>query len=408
MRIHISILTFLALCLMLFTGPFVSFGQGNNLSPVRESLTVVFHEGFDDAVFPPPLWTVTDFGLSDYGWEHATWTFHIGGGSAYGNWDLDEINTWLISPPIVLEPDLQYHLEFFQRNYNFGAGGNSVVMVSTGSNQAGSSDFVEVYQMNEAFPVFTETSINLSGFSGNEIYLAFVHHGTNAHEWVIDEVTVREIANADAGIIGLISPTALIEPGNYEVIVEMENFGSVIITSLDIVCEIDDFVETFTWDGALYPGESTHVSIISSFDFSSSGLHSITVTTLLEDDGNPENDSFSTEVISGESCGYTVYMTSLTGNGFHGASIGFIQSGVITASFGAQFTEGSAFGPLNLVIADGYPTQLIALTAGDFSSSLGFTVIDPQGDTIHHRSFGSAFSAGDLFEFFQSDCNLLE
>ncbi len=374
----------------------------------KGALAEVFYEGFDSVEFPPPTWSLTDFGSSDYGWEHATWTYYEGGGAAYSNWDLDDIDTWLISPAIVLEDGVQYNLEFFQRNYNYGVGGTSAIMVSTKSNQAGSSDFVMLYQIDQAYPVFTETNISMNEFAGNIIYLAFVHQGTNAHEWVIDEVKVHEIENVDAGITGLISPTALIEPGSYEVIVEMKNYGSTTITSLDITYEIGDYTETVFWSGLLEPNTTTPVSIISSFDFSGAGPYTITATTMLENDGNPSNDSFTADILSSESCNYTVYMTSLTGNGFHGALIGFQQAGITIAAFGSEFTEGSSLGPLDISIADAYQTDLIALNAGDFSSSLGFTLIGPQGDTIHHHNFGAPFFPGDVFNSFLSDCSLFD
>lgn len=400
-------MSFIVFCL-LFVCQLSSFGRVINITADREPLSVVFHEGFDDASFPPTGWSVTNLGVSEYGWEHIDWMFYQGSGAVYSNWDIDEVHTWLITPAIALEADIQYHLEFYQRNFNMNLGGNSVVMLSTGSNQAGSGDFVQIYEMTEAFPEFSETVIDLNEFAGHDIYLAFVHQGANAHEWVVDEVKVREISSYDAGVTALISPSLLVEPGFHEVIVEIRNFGSNPITTMYIVCEINDLAEIFPWEGLLNPGETTQVSVINSFDFSSPGIYSLTATTMLENDNNPSNDSFATEILSGESCGYIVYMTNWLGSGFQGAVIGVVQSGVLTASFGPEFTQGEQFGPITLPLAHDHPSEIVAIHAGDTPSALGFTLISPQGDTIHHRSFGSSFSAGEVFEVFHSDCSLLD
>ncbi len=399
--------------LMLFTGIiFGAFAQSlvsfNMMESKPAHRVTVFYESFDSPSFPPENWVSAQLGTSEYGWEWADWTSYAGPGSAYSNWDIDPIDAWLITPQITLEAGGNYSLSFYQRNYGMQNYQYSAVMLSTGNSEPGSSDFVEIYEAYSSFAAFGEVVVDLTAFAGQSFHLAFVHQGTAAHEWVVDELTINEIQGVDAGMSGLVSPQPLSAPGLHDVVAEVENFGTMPVTALDIHYDINGATGSLAWEGTLLPGETTAVSIFNDFDFTTTGVYEITLIAQLDGDLNPFNDTLQTAIIASPACSFSVFMTNVNGTGFHGAVIGFRQQGVLTATFGEEFSNGHTYGPVQVALADDFETEIVAINQGDFPSTIGFTIIGPQGDTIHHRSFGQPFSTGFVFDVFQTDCTMLD
>jgi hypothetical protein len=64
------------------------------------------------------------------------------------------------------------------------------------------------------------------------------------------------------------------------------------------------------------------------------------------------------------------------GDGWSGNTIGLKQNGNITATFGAGFTNGHAYGPVQLNISYGIQAQIIVNTLGSWTSEVGFIIRD--------------------------------
>ena len=75
--------------------------------------------------------------------------------------------------------------------------------------------------------------------------------------------------------------------------------------------------------------------------------------------------------------GYNIQMTGL--NGWEGAEILISQPGKNDIIFGSNFMSGTQ---INLPVAIEGEIQVSALSAGNNPSAIGFTITDPNGDTI--------------------------
>lgn len=176
--------------LLILTVIFSSIVQSGIANSTVGNRTVVYQEGFND-FWPPDGWTIEQTGTGATNWDQAV-PGHIGNGAMHTYSESNEQpNSWLITPPIVLQANTTFMLSFFEKNnYVPDYYGYSGVLISTGSGAAGSSDFVELYESDSQIGSYTEKVINLSAYAGNTIYIAFVYTGTESHEWFIDEVKV--------------------------------------------------------------------------------------------------------------------------------------------------------------------------------------------------------------------------
>ena len=93
-------------------------------------------------------------------------------------------------------------------------------------------------------------------------------------------------------------------------------------------------------------------------------------------------------------------MTDSWGDGWNNNVIGLRQTGVIVASFGADFTTGHNYGPVTVTVPVGTPTEIVVHTLGSWRSEVGFTIYDADGNQIFHRSSGQTFSATTVFGTF--------
>lgn len=97
---------------------------------------------------------------------------------------------WLISPRLFLQPGRDATtLEF-----KSWSGSNTVksVLVSTGSNPTATSSYTEVWTSSDTQQNWTDISVNLSAYQGQNIYIAFKYSCTDGNTWLIDNVSVTE------------------------------------------------------------------------------------------------------------------------------------------------------------------------------------------------------------------------
>ena len=159
--------------------------------------TILLAENFD-STSPgdlPPGWTAYALGDSGPGqWEvyddlnsysPPNDVFH---GYGTGNEDYDD---WLVTPQIDLAGYGNVQLTFYYREEWLSWYVYHGVWVSTGSPDPADGDYVEIQEIaptveGEWVPV----TLDLSAFSGQKIYIAFVYRGLNADDWYIDDVVV--------------------------------------------------------------------------------------------------------------------------------------------------------------------------------------------------------------------------
>jgi hypothetical protein len=120
-------------------------------------------------------------------------------GMAAGHFDeFADCDDWLVTPPISI-PAGKYdaQLEFWQYNAYSSWMVYHGVWVSTGSGDPNNGDFVEVASLAAGTDYAWEPApiIDLVGYAGETIHIAFVYQGYFADVWGIDDVYVGEYLN---------------------------------------------------------------------------------------------------------------------------------------------------------------------------------------------------------------------
>ncbi len=113
-----------------------------------------------------------------------------------------------------------------------------------------------------------------------------------------------------------------------------------------------------------------------------------------------------TTACGGNSCTYTINMTDSYGDGWNGAVIGIYQNGTLISTFGNGFTPLAVQNQPPSPLCDGFTADLIAESAGNWPTEIGFTILDAvNGNPIFGRSSGSSFATGNNLGSFAVNCS---
>jgi hypothetical protein len=183
-----------------------------------------WEENFEAETFPPDGWTKINV-LGNVLWTRKD--APGGGYSAYHVYGLNLEDDWLITPAIVLPDGGDYILNF--RNYNYyssyypGYGANSV-LVSNGSPEPDDEDYELIWSPETVVEAWEETTLDISAYAGDTIYIAFRYYAEYTHDWYVDDVMVAGVPQMN------ITPDAIneiMEPGSIDTLtVEIQNSGS--------------------------------------------------------------------------------------------------------------------------------------------------------------------------------------
>lgn len=148
-----------------------------------------WNEGFETSV-PPTTWN--HYALGDGTWA-TTATANSGDAAAIHEFTTTAAaDSWLVTPQISIPEAQELILKFYERNSFMNDYGYSGVAISTGSGNPEQGEFVEVYESSNGLNSYTEKVIDLSAYAGQIIYIAFIYQGENAHEWIIDDVSIED------------------------------------------------------------------------------------------------------------------------------------------------------------------------------------------------------------------------
>ncbi|NDD80904.1 MAG: hypothetical protein EBZ33_08240, partial [Flavobacteriia bacterium] len=103
-------------------------------------------------------------------------------------------------------------------------------------------------------------------------------------------------------------------------------------------------------------------------------------------------------------CAFTVNMTDSYGDGWNGNTVSFIQNGYTVGTVGGGFTTGSSYTE-SIMLCDGMPVTVQVGTLGSWTAEVGFTVVDPDGNTKLTRASGTTFTASTVFGTFTAACS---
>ena len=96
----------------------------------------------------------------------------------------------------------------------------------------------------------------------------------------------------------------------------------------------------------------------------------------------------------------TISMTDTYGDGWDGNVFGLKQGSTIVATFGAGFTTGTTYGPMDVTIPGNVSTQIVISTYGTWTEECGFVIKASNGTTIFTLLAGTRFSADAVFFVF--------
>lgn len=130
---------------------------------------------------------------------------------------------WLVTPLMQIPAQTPIVLKFWSKNTDVASYGKNSVLVSTGSRNPADNDYVEVWTSSTVSDQWIETTLDLSSYTNQTIYIAFRYEGDNAHEWYLDDISL--FVNT--------SPVIAVQPGsiNKTQVANVTSTASFIITN---------------------------------------------------------------------------------------------------------------------------------------------------------------------------------
>ena len=221
-------------------------GLDNN-SGSRAVTTFPWLESFTNSTFPPQDWVV--YNLVDAYNSFVRQTSNAYSSPAcinHPNTYYSSCNDWLVTPQIQLPASGAFELRFWTRFDGYGA--NNYVKISNGSGNPNSNptDFVEVKtwsyeELSANFNIWTEVVIPLSGYLGQQIYIAFQYQTYgSSHNWSLDDIKIAELLANDlvASSISGNSATPAGQPASYTV--NVKNNGSATQSTYNVHLKLED------------------------------------------------------------------------------------------------------------------------------------------------------------------------
>lgn len=369
-------------------------------------------EGFES--WPPQNWEFYLLGDALDGWrDDFNGNANTGTGSAYSSISNEQADNWMVSPAINVVNN-SYQLKFWEIHSNTEFYDKATIMISTGSSDPSDGDFVEIYESNTLNDIsWEERTIDLIGYNGQTIHIAFRHEGT-FHAWNIDDVSVSPPNFTDGGFVGFSSPVGVSEtPSVLPVIIELENLGTTVINEVQIQWQVNGIPQTTFSDNTLIilPGDTESISL-GNFNFNVEGAYDITATLNTPGDFDNSNDQIST----------TFEVTSFKDGGIVGVTpqgLVPIQGGidVVTTitNFGANTIDivevdwsvnGINQTPFSSTNLNLQPGETRDVTIANFNFPQGINTItatlDAFGDNNpNNDSFTSSVSNSVFFESFE-------
>ena len=255
-------------------------------------------EGFEGGIIPAG-WTIYDVNNDGHEWfayESASHA-HSGDWSAAVDCMESDGNDWLVTPQVTIQSGDSFI--FFARAW-YGSEDFNVKLSTTGN---AINDFdVTLDNVTGITTDYVEYSYDLSAYAGSDIYLA-IQWIQDTYAMLVDDVKVGQAESVDVGMLSIEIPedyhyvnTDVYPSGT------IKNYGTADITvDFNITCEITDslsavvYTSTFLHTGTLSVNSTDVINFTDCWTPTEVGEYTVTMTTDLTGDANPNNDSFTKE-----------------------------------------------------------------------------------------------------------------
>lgn len=168
------------------------FFRNVEVNPFQQLTQLPLIEEFETASFPPLNWMTYDLDSQSPAWVVSTTNNHTPGGekAAFHNKGAEgqAQDGWLVTPLMQMSSQAPYILKFWSHNTDAANYGKNSILVSTGSGNPADGEFVEVWTTESVTASWVETTVDLTAFANQTIFVAFRYEGTNAHAWHLDDV----------------------------------------------------------------------------------------------------------------------------------------------------------------------------------------------------------------------------
>ncbi|TVQ10584.1 MAG: hypothetical protein EA361_13795 [Bacteroidetes bacterium] len=154
-------------------------------------------EDFEGNVFPPKGWQRYNLKGAFREWDLSSAQNHttLGAQSAYHNYGpaFDGMQEgWLVTPEIFVPENSNFELTFWSYNTWPAWYHKNSVLVSTTSGAPEDGNFVQIWTTSTVASSWVKTVVNLQGYAGQSIFLAFRYEGQDSHSWFLDDVLVGQ------------------------------------------------------------------------------------------------------------------------------------------------------------------------------------------------------------------------
>ncbi|WP_445455436.1 lectin-like domain-containing protein [Flavobacterium sp. HNIBRBA15423] len=314
---------------------------------------------------------------------------------------------WLITPAVIIPSDGQ--LRFFTKLTQAGIqGSNFTIRIADADtfaqNDIGNFSIIQTWNESTLMNGTTATEqttyiqkvVDLSTYTGQNLFVAFVMENDNGDRWIIDNV------NITSKCLDITTQT-------------VSN-----VSDVSVSLGWDNPSGASQWDIQYGPPgfviNDANAIAINGVTTNPYDLTGLTPATTYEFyvRANCGNDNFSEWIgpfsfttgicAVSDQCEFTFRMTDSYGDGWNGATMQVNQLGVTLATIGPTFTTGS--GPIDVVVSlcSNQPFELFWSNGGSYPNEVGVSILDPLDVTIFNMPNQNGALAGTVLYSAPASC----
>lgn len=369
--------------LILFFCIGVSLESNNILAQIK------INESFDGSVFPPEGWSLYNNGSSGGQWNRSIRTAKLGTGCAVSNYSSAVSSNYLITKKITPSPGDSLVFFFRQTFWNVYSDTFKVKISVTDSLASGMNTTLLNMRDGLNYPGlagYSRVAVSLNAYSGQNVWIGFVHVNQDGDNIRIDEVKVGNEMPGEVGITDNIFPEGLwgnCSLAGYVPKASLKNFSSSAInTPFSITYKITGPVSyTSTKSDTITGNYAKTIYFDTLHSISVPGVYNVKIYSSLAGDLNRGNDTLSST--------FTLTPSNFGGGAASNGNYYFANSSECSSGAPShpEFSWRDTSASVNLI------------TNGTLNSSVNFTGSIDNG----YFSLGNILPSGKKIKFFNAE-----